>query len=96
MDVMVMITTRDSGRIAVPLMQALSRAGATWGCFFTNDGVELLLDDACRTAVKSAQRAVTCEHSWVAASIGGACPVELGSQTINSAMMTEAGRVVSL
>ena len=96
MDVMLTITTRESGPIAVPLMQALSRAGVTWGCFFTNDGVELILDDVCQMAVKSAQRAVICEHSWAGASIGGDCPVELGSQTINSAMMTEAGRVVSL
>jgi hypothetical protein len=27
---------------------------------------------------------------------GAACPLELGSQTVNSALMAEAGRVVSV
>lgn len=97
MDVMVHVTTPESGPIASPLMRALSRAGIDWGCFVTNDGVRLLRDDAFVTALAGARRAVVCEHSWEKA--GGTapdCPIELGSQTINSAMMADAARLISL
>jgi hypothetical protein len=96
MDVLLVITTRNSGRIAIPLMQGLSRAGVNWGCFFTNDGVELIKLTACQEAVKLAKRAVVCEHSWDTLSNGAYCSVEMGSQTINSSMMTETSRVISL
>ena len=96
MDALLVITTRESGKIAIPLMQGLSRAGIKWGCFFTNDGVELIKDDACQEATKLAQRVVVCEHSWSALSDGTDCPAEMGSQTINSSMMTEVRSVISL
>jgi|TARA_B100001094_G_C17481362_1_gene462077 hypothetical protein len=96
MNTLLVITTRKSGKIAVPLMQGLSRAGENWGCFFTNDGVELIKETACQEAIKSAQRVVVCEHSWDTLVVDTRCPVELGSQTINSSMMTEVDRVISL
>lgn len=95
MDVLLVLTTRESGGIASGLFRALDRAGTHWECFFTNDGVELLNQPEFLTATTGAARAVACEHSWDIYGSGD-CPVELGSQTINSAMMTEANRVISL
>ena len=96
MNTLIVITTRNSGKIAVPLMHGLSRAGENWSCFFTNDGVEVIRETACQEAIKFAQRAVVCEHSWDSLSVHTHCPVEMGSQTINSSMMTEVDRVISL
>ena len=46
--------------------------------------------------VGGAARAVVCEESWHRFCPDSPCPVELGSQTVNSALMGEAQRVVSL
>ena len=96
METLLVITTRDSGKIAIPLMLGLSRAGIDWGCFFTNDGVELINNEECQSAVKLDKRVVVCEHSWSILGHGSDCPAEMGSQTINSSMMTEVSRVISL
>ena len=96
MDALLVITTRNSSKIAIPLMQGLSRAGVKWGCFFTNDGVELIKETACQEAVKLAERVVVCKYSWDTLSDGAHCSAEMGSQTINSSMMTEISRVISL
>ena len=97
MEIMLHVTTREAGGLAIPLMRALGRANIDWACFVTNDGAELLADSAFVAALGSAGRTVVCEHSWEAG--GGSpetCPIERGSQTINSTMMAEADRVVSL
>ncbi len=97
MEIMVHISSGDGIAVAAPLMRALTRAKVAWGCFLTNDGVRLLDDDGIIEALGGAARAVVCERSWEKA--GGAaadCPVERGSQTINSAMMAETRRLVSL
>ncbi len=97
MDIMVHVTTKDAAAVAPPLMRALNRAGVSWGCFVTNDGVVLLREPDFIEALSGATRSVACEHSWEKA--GGAsadCPIERGSQTINSTMMAEAERLVSL
>ena len=91
-----LITSKDAVALAPPLMRALNRAGAAWGCFFTNDGVELLSESGTVEALSGAVRAVACESSWERAGAGGECPIERGSQTINSAMMAEAARLISL
>ncbi len=95
MDVLLLITTRDSAPVATGLAAALTRAGAAWGCFLTNDGVELLRDPAFTELLPNSLRAAVCEHSWERAG-GGDCPIELGSQTINCEMMAGAARVVGL
>ncbi len=97
MEIMVHITSRNAAAVAAPFMRALSRAGVSWGCFVTNDGVALLREDDFIESVSGAARAVACEHSWE--KVGGTaadCPIERGSQTINSIMMAEAARLVSL
>lgn len=95
MDVLLVLTSRESGPIATGLIRALDRAGARWQCFFTNDGVELLNHPEFLTAIAGTARAVTCTHSWDIYGSGD-CPVERGSQTIHSSMMGEASRVISL
>ena len=96
MEILLVITTRNSGKIAIPLMQGLSRMGVNWGCFFTNDGVELIYDDQCQEALKLANKAVVCEHSWNTLGNGNDCPAVMGSQTVNSSMMSEVNQVISL
>jgi len=96
MDVLLHLTTPDAARIAAPLGRALTTKGATWGCFLTNDGVRALGDSDFLTASTAASRIAVCEHSWDLHMAGQACPVETGSQTINSILMAEAAKVVSL
>lgn len=96
MDVLLHITTPGAARIAAPLARAFTAKGATWGCFLTNDGVRSLDDRAFAPALAQAARVAVCEHSWDLHMPGRECPVERGSQTINSALMAEARRVVSL
>mgnify|MGYP001140466898 CR=1 FL=1 len=96
MDVLLHITAADSLPMALPLARALTRRGAAWGCFLTNDGVRVLDDDAFAEALGQSARAAVCEHSWDHHMAGHDCPVERGSQTLNSALMGEAARVVSL
>ncbi|MFA7428686.1 MAG: hypothetical protein WCZ23_00865 [Rhodospirillaceae bacterium] len=96
MDVLLHVTSADALPVVLPLAEALGRAGATWGCFVTNDGVRVLGDAAFVAALGSATRAAVCEHSWDLHMAGRDCPVERGSQTVNSALMGQAARVVSL
>ena len=96
MDVLLHITTPDAAPIATGLGRALSAQGAAWGCFLTNDGVKVLNDPAFAAVRGSAARVAVCEHSWDLHMDGHDCPVERGSQTVNSALMAEAARVISL
>lgn len=96
MDVLLHLTTPDAVRIAAPLGRALTNRGARWGCFLTNDGVKALNDGDFIAIVQGAERAAACEHSWDLHMVGQACPVEKGSQTINSALMAQAAKVISL
>ena len=90
------VSTPASGAITVALADACRRAGIAWSCFLTNDGVKVLADEALVAALDGAERAVACEKSWAEFMGGAACPVELGSQTVNSALMGEADKVVSI
>jgi len=96
MDVLLHLTTPNAARIAAPLARALTGRGATWACFLTNDGVKTLSDADFMAVTASAERVAVCEHSWDLHMAGQSCPVECGSQTINSALMAEAAKVVSL
>lgn len=96
MEILLHISTAEAGPVARPLAEACRRAGIAWGCFLTNDGVRLLDDAGFAAALGGAARAAVCEHSWQAHMPGRDCPVELGSQTVNSALMAEAAKVVSL
>ncbi len=94
-DVLFHVTHRDSARYLFPLIAAARRRGASIACFFTFDGVGVASDPGFKQAIGEG-RAVMCEESWHRFHPGRPCPVEAGSQTVNSALMGEAKRVVSL
>jgi hypothetical protein len=95
MDILLHITTPAAAPVAAALGRALSAKGASWAAFLTNDGVRALDNAAFTAASKGAARVAACEHSWDL-HMSGDCPVERGSQTVNSALMAEADRVISL
>lgn len=94
-DILFHVSHRGAGRYLFPLIAAARRRGATVACFFTYDGVLVAADPRLREVLGDA-RAVVCEESWHRFRPGEPCPVEAGSQTVNSALMAEATRVVSL
>lgn len=96
MDILFHISTTAGARMLIPLAQACRRAACDFGVFFTHEGVLELDDAALQAALQHASRAVACEESWHRMRGHLPCPVEAGSQTINSALMGEARRVVSL
>lgn len=95
MDLMYLVTTADADKVLLPLLQASRRRGIAWGCFFTNDGVRVLENATVRDLMSFADSAVACELSWERYG-GGACPVNSGSQTNNSAMAAQAKHLISL
>ena len=94
--ILIHVSTPASGNIAVALAGACRRAGVTWSCFFTNDGVKVLADEAMVVALGAAGSAVACEKSWEEHMGGVECPGGLGSQTINSTLMGEADKVIGI
>ncbi|OIP82002.1 MAG: hypothetical protein AUK37_09900 [Rhodobacterales bacterium CG2_30_65_12] len=96
MDVLLHISTPQAAPIAAALGWALTAHGASWACFMTDDGVKVLADQSFSTAVDHAVRVAVCEHSWDLHMAGQECPVDRSSQTVNSGLMAEAARVVSL
>lgn len=95
MDILIHITTPAAAPVAAALGRAFNAKGAAWAAFLTNDGVKALADEAFAAAARGAARVAVCEHSWDL-HMGGTCPVERGSQTVNSGLMAEAARVISL
>lgn len=96
MEILLHVTTPQGASVGAQLARACARAGIAWGCFLTNDGVRALADPAFVEAMRPAARIAACEYSWHQHMGKIPCPVELSSQTINSALMGEARRVVSL
>lgn len=96
MDILFHVTTHGGGQLLASLAQAATRAQYQFGVFFTHEGVLGLKDEALQSALVGATKAVVCEESWHRFCHDAHCPVEMGSQTSNSAMMGEAERVVSL
>jgi len=96
MELLLLITNPEAGAIASGLAGACQRAGIDWAVFLTNDGVKVLGDDAVASALKRAGSAIVCQDSWRLHMAGHSCPLELGSQTSNSALVSQAMRVVSL
>ncbi len=95
MNLLFHVTTAASGSFLKPLALAARRANASFAAFFTHEGV-MTLKDADLLAALADSRAVVCEESWHRFCPGLDCPVENGSQTINSALMSEAEKVISL
>lgn len=95
MNILFHVTTAPSAELLKPLALAAKRLNASFAAFFTHEGV-LGLKDAELVATLAGTRAVVCEESWHRFCPGIDCPLENGSQTINSALMGEADKVVSL
>lgn len=96
MKILFHVATEGGARFLLPLALACRRAGHAFGVVLTHDGVRGLNDARLQSALQDAARAVVCEESWHRFCPGAPCPVELGSQTVNSALTGEAQRVVSL
>jgi len=95
-DILIHMTSRDGVTLATQLARALTRRNASWGCFVTNDAVLAADDPDFVATLAGAAEAVVCEHSWDLHMAGKDCPFRRGSQTINSSLMADAARVVSL
>lgn len=96
MDVMYVVSNREALTILRPLLQASKRRGVSWGCFFTDSGVEVLDDAGVRDIMSCATKAVACEFSWKRYREEAPCPIAMGSQTNHSAMAADATHIVSL
>ncbi len=95
MEILFHVSSQAGAQLLAPLAHACRRGGHRFGAFFTDEGV-LGLDDVALLAALGDARAVVCEASWHRHRADARCPVELGSQTVNSALVGEALRVVSL
>ena len=96
MNILFEVTSGDAARVLVPLARACDRNAVTWSCFFTGDGVKNLANDDVLATVAGAAKAAACEVSWERYMGDSACPVEIGSQTNNSAMVGDNDTVISL
>jgi len=90
------VTSADVAKILVPLARACNRNAVSWSCFFTGDGVSNLTADDVLSALAGAAEVAACEVSWESQMKEQSCPVEIGSQTNNSAMVGDADKVISL
>ncbi len=95
MEVLFHVTTEGGATLLLPLARACQRGAHAFGAFFTHEGVRGLASPDLQAALRGA-RAVVCEESWHRYCADSPCPVELGSQTVNSSLMGHARRVVSL
>jgi hypothetical protein len=96
MKILFEISSGNAASVLVPLARACDRNAVTWSCFFTGDGVKTLARDDVLTTVAGAAKAAACEVSWERYMGDQPCPVEIGSQTNNSAMVGDADNIVSL
>ena len=95
-ELLFIISSSKTGDVLKPLARACVRKGTSWCCFITGEGVKQLHDPELLKLFTSAKTTIACEHSWHEFFASLECPVELGSQTSNSEMMTETKRVISL
>jgi len=95
-DLMFHVTTLSSLNVLVGLCNAAQRNGCRWAMFLTNDAVTLATEPRIQSAIGSAEKVVVCDSSWEMFAPEQMCPVDKGSQTSNSEMISFANRVVSL
>jgi len=96
MKILFVVSNPESKEALLGLTEACTRRKQTFLCFFTGDGVEILSDSQVIEILSNAERAVVCEHSWGKYFADQQPPIEEGSQTDHSAMVSKAERVVSL
>ena len=90
------VTSGKAAEVLVPLARACNRNSIPWACFFTGNGVKNLSDEGVKEIITQAVKAVACEVSWELYMGDNTCPVEIGSQTNNSALVGETDKVVSI
>ena len=95
-DLLIIVSTVESGKALKPLAGSCRRRGLRWACFFTNDGVRVLDEPDVVRALGCAEESIACEQSWERFSQGASCPVTLGSQTSNSALVGRANKIIGL
>ncbi|MCS7101602.1 MAG: hypothetical protein NZL99_07900 [Burkholderiaceae bacterium] len=97
MEIVFVVSTPEGARLLAPLARACRRRARTFGAFLTHAAVAALREPELAQALAGAARAVVCKESWLRY-VGSdvPCPVELGSQTTNSLLCKQAGRIVSL
>ncbi len=97
MKIMLEVSSGEASAILVALARACDRNAVTWSCFFTGDGVKTLArEDVLAIVETGATKAAACEVSWERYMGDRSCPVEIGSQTNNSAMVGDFDKIVSL
>jgi hypothetical protein len=96
MKILFEVSSGDAASVLVPLARACDRNAVTWCCFFTGDGVKTLAHDDVLATIARADKAAACEVSWERYMGDEPCPVEIGSQTNNSAMVGDVDKIVSL
>ena len=96
MKILFEVSSGDAADVLVSLARACDRNAVAWSCFFTGDGVKTLDRDDVLATVAGAARVTACEVSWERHMGAQPCPVEIGSQTNNSAMIGEIDKVISL
>ena len=96
MKILFEISSGNAASVLVPLARACDRNAVTWSCFFTGDGVKTLARDDVIATIAGAAKAAACEVSWERYMGDQPCPVEIGSQTNNSALVGDADKIVSL
>ena len=90
------VTSCKAAEVLVPLARACNRNSIPWACFFTGNGVKNLAGEDVKEIITGAVKAVACEVSWEHFMGDDTCPVEIGSQTNNSALVGETDKVVSI
>lgn len=90
------VASQDAAGILVPLANACDRAGVSWGCFFTGDGVLSLSSEDLASVLKKGASAIACEASWEILMGDTSCPVSLGSQTNNCELVGDVDKLISL
>ena len=97
MELLFVVSSKEGGEIAKPLVAACVRKGVPWGCFFTNDGVKALTDSSfCDLLHESAKEAIVCAQSWKDFMKKLPCPMEIGSQFDHAGLIAKADKVISL
>ncbi len=96
MNILFEVSSGDAADVLVPLARACDRNAVAWSCFFTGDGVKTLARDDVLATVTGAAKAAACEVSWERYMGEKPCPVEIGSQTNNSAMVGDTDKIISL
>ncbi|ESQ16174.1 MAG: hypothetical protein N838_09735 [Thiohalocapsa sp. PB-PSB1] len=96
LDLLMIVSTTEADSVLLPLAGACARRGLRWTCFFSGDGVQVLDNPAVVQMIGDADQPVACEHSWAGRMGAKSCPITLGSQTDNSALVGRASTVIGL